>query len=82
MQQSRPGGPCRILLQDLPERQFLQLMEREGSNVHARKSRIEWLNELFLGVLEKVNLGDMVALEIRNALVVVQGYLLYSVAVI
>jgi cytidine deaminase len=48
MQQSRPCGLCRILLQDLPEREFLQLMEPEGSNVHARKPRVERLNEPFL----------------------------------
>jgi hypothetical protein len=33
-------------------------------------------------MFEIVNIGDLVALEIRDALMIVQGHLLYSVAVI
>lgn len=76
-------SPLTVALLPLPpERKPSQFSERKGSKLRAWEPRIKGRGVMLIHTLEKMYAGNLVAAKIRNALLVVQSYLLYAMAVI
>lgn len=66
----------------VPERERSQLTNSEGSKFRRREPRVNRVIRIVTQGLQEVNAADMVSFQIRNALMIIQCYMLYPMAII